>query len=434
MKKMILHLFLLLYLVNLVKLGNVYAQPTPIIKVEPEINVRSSYAVWPNYVNETFEVNITINEVVSEQKLVAADFFLTYNKTLLEVVSVKEGPFFQDPRWNLSGTLFIYFVEELPDGSGVVKAMNLIYPNFTTGNYDDWIMFPNGSGVIAIITFKSIYQPVAPQPSESCILALTESMLMDSNNNEIPHSIQNGIYEVVPLQLPRTPIDVTIDVGSPHFKGEIAEFHILTSDYGKAVNATKIKAYLYYNGTMFVDLTNKIESVTTGLYRIIYTIPLNATFGKYTLLVEAEFFEAKGTGIGSFLVSQTFTEWNRRLITLNGTVAMIETNVGIIRMNVTAIAEQVDEIHPVVVDIDWKTMIATIQTDLGLVKGYVENVDDGGLAIINTPLGQISGDISTILERVPEEPPTIDYIPIWIAVTFSILAFLASIITLLRKK
>ncbi|MDH5451212.1 MAG: cohesin domain-containing protein [Candidatus Bathyarchaeota archaeon] len=391
---MLLLLVSLLVIANVPILTKVYAQTTTIIKVEPEINIRSPYAVWPNYVNKTFKINVTLNDVTSEQELVAAQFYLTYNKTLLEVVSVTEGPFFQDPRWNLAGTFFISFVEVLPDGSGVVKYMDMIYPNLTTGNYDDWTIFPNGNGTIATITFKSIYQPIAPQSSESCDLGITETMLLDSGANEISHDFQSGTYEVIPLQIPRTAIDVSIDVGKIYFKGEIAEFYILTSDYGKAVDTTEIKAYLYYDGTLFASLTDAIEHVTTGLYMISYSIPSDAEPGTYTLLVEAEFFEAKGTNINSFLISSTFEQLEAFVAEINDDIAtIILPDLNQIKLNLTAIDAKL---------IDLQGTTAVINSTLGKLKVNIETINATitNLIISN---GEILADIDTSLGHIVTE-------------------------------
>jgi uncharacterized protein YukE len=416
---------LLLVLLYLAALTDVHAQTDPSIKVEPEINIRSPYAVWPNYVNKTFEVNVTINDITSEQKLVAADFFLAYNKTLLEVVSVTEGPFFRDTRWNLAGTFFISFVENLPDGSGVIKAMDLIYPNLDTGSYDEWTMFPTGSGTLATITFMAIYQPIAPQSSESCSLGLIDSMFRDFINSEIPHDQVSGEYEVTPLQLPRTPIDIDIDVGTIYFRSEKAEFNILTSDYGKAVDTTSMNAYLYYNGSLFIDLTNEIQHVATGLYRIVYTIPADAEGGTYTLLVEGEFFEAKGTRIRGFLISSTLeglgasvteienniatvvvpgldqikvnlTAVNARVIDVQGTVATLNSTLGVIKVNLTAVNARVIDVQGTVATLN--STLGVIQTDVANLKANVASIN-GTTATLSTALGDVNaklGDVQSI--------------------------------------
>ncbi len=410
MKKLMLVFVSLLILASMSAVQQATAETTPTIKVEPEICVRAPYAVWPNYVNKTFDVNVTINDVDSEEKLVAADFFLTYNKTLLEVVSVTEGPFFQDPRWDLEGTLFKYYVETLPDGTGVVMAMDLIYPSMTAGKtYDDWLIFPNGSGTIATITFRSIYQPVAPQPSESCDLGFSETLLCGwiggINQTEISHNVQDGKYEVIVLQLPRTPIDVNIDVGKIYFKGEITEFYILTSDYGMAVDPTSIKAYLYYNGTLFADLTDAIKPVTTGLYRIAYTIPSDAEFGTYTLLAEAEFFEAKGTNIESFQISSTLEQLEASVTEINDNIATIVIpNLGQIKLNLTAVDAKLTEVKGTVgvINSTAGTIYADIRTLNATVTGLIVDSKGEILANITTTLNSLTTKLNSIDGKIVE--------------------------------
>lgn len=332
---------------------SVTAHATPTIKVEPEICVRSPYAAWPNYVNKTFEVNITVNDIPNGTRFVAADFFLKYNTSLLETISIREGPFFNDSRWNLYGTYFEAIIEEWhPHETGYIKVLNLIWPNLDTGNYSEWTVFPHGRGTLATITFRAIYQPIEPQPSESCVLELSESMLLEWYSGTlfgyISHNREDGIYEVIPLKLPRTPIEVNIDVGTIYFKGEKAEFYILTADYGKAVDATNIRANLYYNGSLFANLTGLIEPVTTGLYRITYTVSADAKPGTYTLLVEAEFFEAKGTNIKSFQISSTLEQLNASIVNLNeinATLIEIVDKVGVINSTIGIIKTSLENLN-----------------------------------------------------------------------------------------
>lgn len=65
--------------------------------------------------------------------------------------------------------------------------------------------------------------------------------------------------------IPLGPLDVEADVGSIHFRGEIADF-ILVSLSGTPIDAT-LTADLYYEGTLNANLTGLIQPVTTGLYR-----------------------------------------------------------------------------------------------------------------------------------------------------------------------
>src|SRR5512139_772294 len=49
-------------------------------------------------------------------------------------------------------------------------------------------------------------------------------------------------------------LEVDIDVGSIHFRGELAEFYILVSHAGKRVDA-QVSASLYFGGALIADLT-----------------------------------------------------------------------------------------------------------------------------------------------------------------------------------
>jgi len=109
--------------------------------------------------------------------------------------------------------------------------------------------------------------------------------------------------------LPSEPLDVEVDVGSIHFNGEIADFYVLVSSSGAPTNAT-LTAYLYYDGAVYANLTSLVQPVSTGLYRIPYTIPCNACAGTYALVVNAQYCIFKGTALKTFLLSQTLTGWN----------------------------------------------------------------------------------------------------------------------------
>ncbi len=416
-------LMLLLVSLYLTTFNNVHAQTNPSIKVEPELNVRSPYAVWPNYVDKTFEVNVTINDITLDQKLVAADFFLAYDKALIEVVSVTEGPFFTDPRWNLTGTLFKYFVEDLPDGRGVVKAMDLIYPSFDTGTYDEWTMFPTGSGTLATITFRAIYQPIAPQSSESCILEFTESMFLAPGAIEIPHDQVNGNYEVMPLQLPRTPINIDVDVGTIYFRGEQAEFNILTSDYGKAVDTTSIKAYLYYGGSLFADLTDEIQHVSTGLYRIGYAIPPTAQGGTYTLLVEGEFYEAQGTRLKGFLISPTLEGLGASVTEIKDNIAtVVLPSLDQIKINLTAVNARVVSVEGTVATVS--STLGLIQTDVANLKANVASIS-GTTATLSTALGNVDMKLGNVQSMAT--------VTLYAAIIISVLAAIIAVAILVAR-
>ena len=202
MKKFVLLALLIstLFLMASPKIKLASAQEPIIFKVEPE-----SYQALKK--GETFTVNITINNVNASDRLVGVEFRLGYNDTLLEVVSVTEGPFFkqfgQTP--NPPYTYFIYYIEpetQFPNGTIIpphVLVGILLLPN-STGEWPG--PMPEGNGTIAQITFKAIYQPVEPSPPANCILDLFQVRAVNDLKEQLPVEEEDGHYEIIPALYP----------------------------------------------------------------------------------------------------------------------------------------------------------------------------------------------------------------------------------------
>ena len=219
-------------------------------------------------------------------------------------------------------------------------------------------------------------------------------------------------------------LDVEADVGSIHFRGEMAEFYILVSYLGKPIDA-EISAMLYYNGTLLANLSAFVEHVATGLYMVQYSIPMEAVAGTYALVVNASHCTLKGTTLKSFLLSETLTNWNARIIDIQGSIATINTNIGLIQIDISAINATLQSINGTLVTIQSNIgeiqvslsqinakltalngTVATIQTDIGIIKTSLEDIKlnitsiQGNIANINTTLGDINGTIVSIQEDI----------------------------------
>jgi PKD repeat protein len=123
------------------------------------------------------------------------------------------------------------------------------------------------------------------------------------------------------------PLDVTVDVGTIHFKGDTAEFHIQTVLEGAAVDATSLIAQLLKPDGTTQALTP--SRIGTGLYSVEYVIKGKGSMtGTYTLLVEANYdtdtVSASGTNIKTFLVKPT---WERELPKI---AALSITSIGLV--------------------------------------------------------------------------------------------------------
>ncbi|MEM3578993.1 MAG: PKD domain-containing protein, partial [Candidatus Bathyarchaeia archaeon] len=196
------------------------------------------------------------------------------------------------------------------------------------------------------------------------------------------------------IKVQRTTLNVQVKVGAIHFGGEIAEFYILVSNLGEPVNAN-LTAQLYFNGSLYTDLTDAIETVDRGLYRIPYTIPWDASVGTYVLIVEAKYCSISGVSIESFHVSQTLIGWNRslqdiflRVVAINGTTARIETT-------------------------------------LGFVNGTVKEIKGNVATIIVPGLGQIQTDVSGLISAQEAWA-----VPQYLVAVFSLVAAVGAVLSI----
>ena len=217
-------------------------------------------------------------------------------------------------------------------------------------------------------------------------------------------------------------LDVEADVGAIHFNGEIADFYVMVSLAGVPTDAM-LNASLYFDGALYANLTSLVQQVDTGLYRIPYTIPCEASPGTYALVVNAYSETGVGVALKSFLISQTLTGWNTWITEIRNNVACIKTDVGTIQVsleninttvtnidenimtietNIGEIQVNLNEINSVMIELNGT--VVTIQTDIGIVKTNVSNIQlnitniQGNTTEITTVLGDLEGSILTINE------------------------------------
>jgi len=200
-----------------------------------------------------------------------------------------------------------------------------------------------------------------------------------------------------------SPLDVAVNVGSMHFRGELAEFYVETAFGGKPVNSTISTATLYYsNGTQKLDLISSVGQVATGLYRIPYMIPGDAPLGTYNLVVEANYtswlIEAHGTSSGNFLLSVGFTNQNARLIDVQGKIGTIVIpDLGTIKANLTTISATLISVEGRVLTIE--SDIGTLTADADAIHAQLTAID-GKTATIQSDIGTLMTDISDINAKV----------------------------------
>lgn len=110
----------------------------PLGMAEPETTVFVDPKETSVEVGQTFSVNISIANVTG---LLGFDFLLSYSITILQLTSIQEGPFLK----SVGPTLMINLTTE-----------GLVWLAVTLYNTQGQLKSANGSGVLAIATFKAI--------------------------------------------------------------------------------------------------------------------------------------------------------------------------------------------------------------------------------------------------------------------------------------
>lgn len=207
----------------------VWSPPTtrPYLTVEPP-SVTFLAQPFPPYTPE-FDINVKINNLDEEWHLVGLQFRLGYNTTLLTVKKVVEGPFLK----SFGSTWFVTHVE-----FDYVYVMVLFWPINATNPF----AWPEGSGIVATITFQGIYAQEFPWVG-TCDLDLWDIKLSDERAMPIPQNPEvDGKYTIKGYVLGRQ-----IDVFTQYPDGFNGKGPHEPSDAFAPQDLVCLTAYVTYN-------------------------------------------------------------------------------------------------------------------------------------------------------------------------------------------
>jgi len=202
------------------------------------------------HISENFNVAINIGGVTKDVKLIGVEWKLKFNGTILNVSDVTEGAFLED------------VAEEAGTGYGTffnwVEKENSII-SFTLYYKDPWPpeIFPEGSGTLATVNFNTTYRPTEAQPETSCLLEITDTILLDVDGVEIPHETENGYYKIIPLDFPS--ITVTPDTYAAAHMGEIFNVNINIESLDRDWKLIGAQFKLHYDTTL-LEATSVTEA------------------------------------------------------------------------------------------------------------------------------------------------------------------------------
>jgi len=230
----------------LLGIGTSEATEQPTIYVSP-----STYTA--THIGENFRITVKIRNVTEDMKLIGVQWKLEFNSTILDVLNVTEGDFLKSSAARAGpdyGTYF-YWVED----DGVVSSFTLYYK-------EPWPpgIFPKGEGSLATITFNSTYRPKEPEPKASCALGINSTILLDVDGVEIPHDLEGGYYEIMPLGLPRLVVRPSSYIAK--HEGEVFDINVNIEGLDRDWSLIGVQFKLRYSTTLL-----KVVNITkTGYF------------------------------------------------------------------------------------------------------------------------------------------------------------------------
>lgn len=217
---------------------------------------------------ETFDVEVWLNNVTESDRVIGAQFRLKYNATLLAVKNVSEGPFFREFKScpEEPYTQFVWY--NITSRDEDPQNYDLLGPHILVSvvilSYEgQYTNFPNGSGILATVTFRGRYRGFYGALNSS--LTLTDIILVDDAKNPPygePNVIptiepRNGYYEISPIQvLPM--LKVQPEVYEAKKKDESFQINVTVYDLDVDAQLNSVEFKLTYNATV-LEVLNTTE-------------------------------------------------------------------------------------------------------------------------------------------------------------------------------
>jgi len=193
------------------------ALPIPYLEV-------SSVTMGPEPVlGEEFNVTVSIKELHQAWYTVGLEFRLSYPTDLIEPVACHEGPFLPEFAARQPGSMGTFFLCLFEPATYMYPAHvlvgSMIYPNATgwwpMTEDEDLVeyYYPNGEGIIAILTFRVIYQSYGEENMTGPLNIIDQLSIdldgpMTQNTVDSPLDTPvNGVYEIT-TNLPGRMIDL----------------------------------------------------------------------------------------------------------------------------------------------------------------------------------------------------------------------------------
>jgi hypothetical protein len=261
-----------------------------------------------------FDLDIFIRDLEAEKSLIAVQFDLTYNSTVIEATSVTPGPFMSDSRWAVYGTYPIWHMEK-----GRVIYGEIILPS----EEGQWNLpeFPHGDGLVATISFKTLAHEQAS--FNISVQPLYDEFFLDVNGEYIPYNPpKNCIFTYEPLPIPSLKVSPDHYVASS--LGQTFPINITIENLAGLWNLTYVEFEIQYDGS-YIEATNVAEGPFLSHYgstSFAYTLSANSV--KVNITLEQPTIESpNGNGtLATILFNVTSRPPAASTLTLNNTLLL----------------------------------------------------------------------------------------------------------------
>jgi len=240
-----------------INVGTVSGQVAPVIYVNPPTSTAAP--------TETFSVNIKVANITVEESLYGWEFRMSFNTTVLDAVSVVEGPFLK----NINST---FFKKKINNTEGTVNALATLIPPYPE-------VGAVGNGTLCTITFK-----VEAKGATFLHLDSTElyTVIGGSVSSPIEHTAEDGFFETLTVH----DVAVTsLDAPTKATLGDLVSINVTVAnegDFNETLTVTVSYDSTEIDTTTFTlneGLSKTVEFSwnTTGLGVGVYTINATAT-------------------------------------------------------------------------------------------------------------------------------------------------------------
>jgi len=227
--------------------------PIPQLKVEPDY-------VTAKEVGDQFTIDIMIQDVYEDYRIVGIEWRLHFNTSILEVLNIEEGDYLKSEAAAAAtetgedyGTYFHAIPPEPPNDYVISFTLNYRYPwppTIFPGHYSH-------GGSLATLTFNATYKPTFLDIIASCDLLLTDILVIDVNGNEVETKPPlSGKYEISIATPPWLSVDPKKYTASE--LGKEFDLTILINELEADWKMVGAEFKIRYNLTL-LELTNIVE-------------------------------------------------------------------------------------------------------------------------------------------------------------------------------